>query len=279
LKIPFEPADEPHKPEILHRKDIFHIVKVGTGRDCVGSCIFILAMLTYFDLEPHGTKNIDDRLCRAHSLLELYAISCGKTLFLRSFTKASFNIKRVSSSFPWIGCKGSDTMILFHWLVFFLGILDVRPEHEYLVKAMKETCQACINYFDLMYPAGLWLHKDIAEQVRINGLTYIRGYAYLAKACLNLGLPGFGLKPKLHSHHHQVMEIHDALRRGAEYVLSPLCFSCEVNEDFIGRVCRITRGVSQRTVKLRTLQYYLVQARSIINGFTKTLQYKKAEQC
>ena len=75
------------------------------------------------------------------------------------------------------------------------------------------------------------------------------------------------------------------LRKGAEWVLNPLCFACwsdedsflclvlscllgpwdlscldaERSEDFIGRIARVTRKANRRTEGLRTLQLALLQ--------------------
>ena len=46
------------------------------------------------------------------------------------------------------------------------------------------------------------------------------------------------------------------MANGHPYVLTPLAFLCEGNEDFIGRVATIFRRVSSRTCTLRTLQRY-----------------------
>jgi hypothetical protein len=69
----------------------------------------------------------------------------------------------------------------------------------------------------------------------------------------------FPLYPKLHVFHHQMVEIK---RSGmtAKMAINPAMFSCQMDEDTVGRASRISRRVSIKLVASRTLQRYLVAA-------------------
>ena len=49
------------------------------------------------------------------------------------------------------------------------------------------------------------------------------------------------------------------LQKGSEWVLNPLIWACWADEDFIGKVARISRKTHRRTEGLRTLEKALMQ--------------------
>jgi hypothetical protein len=89
----------------------------------------------------------------------------------------------------------------------------------------------------------------------------LRSYMKLAKICLDERLPLFNILHKHHYFHHEVYRMQEALAEG-KLVLNPTCFSCSLDEDFVGRLSRLSRRVNIRQLELRTLQRYLVAARN-----------------
>ena len=84
----------------------------------------------------------------------------------------------------------------------------------------------------------------------------------------------FGTKPKFHGLHHVSQEMLHALRGGAEWILSPLAFSCESNEDMVGKVSRLARRVSARLVNKRVLDRLMFKSKALFlrSGFSKRKQ-------
>ena len=65
---------------------------------------------------------------------------------------------------------------------------------------------------------------------------------------------------------HIVLEIHwavDTLQ--LQWVLNPLVEGCEQDEDYVGRAARLNRRVSQMTDIRRTVDKYLVAAKTVWN--------------
>ncbi len=87
-------------PEKLLVGDIFHIHKLGIGRDVVGGVLIFLLRLGFFDFEG-STTNIVDRFNRAYNMFSLWCKAERKTVGLRSFSKSFFNMKNLISA-PWI---------------------------------------------------------------------------------------------------------------------------------------------------------------------------------
>ena len=245
--------------------DPFHLWKMGTGRDLCGSSVVVLARLGMFDFEEGCTQNIEDRLARALSCFRLWCVGNSKTPALRTFTKLNFMCKD-QSCFPWVNCKGSDTTLLTHWLLFFLRVQigPVDDSHKRLCSALEQTLQSAIIVWQILHTHRVWLNRPCAQRLEHHLLRALRGFKVAAAECHGLGLAGFGLKPKLHALHHVVKDVESQLNSGALRILNPLVFSCEGNEDMVGRISRLARRVSARCVNKRVFDRLMYKTKALI---------------
>ena len=252
----------------IYRLDPFHLFKVGLGRDLVGSTIVVLARLSKFDFDPEQSRSIESRLNRAHNCFRLYCAASHRTPALRSFSKYLMNCQDMFA-YPWANVKGSDTVILLHWLLFFLRAQMRRdPEDpESLFKAIRQTLESAITWLDLVYGHGLWLHRKCGQRTVHHLLRMLRGYKFCSSEVFKLSIPGYGLKPKLHALHHLAHDMQTQLNNGCPRILSPLAFNCESNEDMVGRVCRLSRRVSARTVNHRVFDRLFYKTKALLRRF------------
>ena len=259
--VPFDPL---RKAEIF-RLDPFHLWRVGLGRDLVGSGIVCLCQLGYMDLEPGCSKNIDDRLVRAHALFKLWCAGAGRTPALRSFSVHNFNCKS-RSKYPWANVKGSDCTLMTDWLLFFTRnqIGDVKPEHQSFISALQQTLASAVAFWSILHSHGLWLDRYCAQRLQHKLSTMLRGYKSCAQHCYSFRLAGFSLKPKLHGLHHLSVSLLRDLRGGAAQVMSPLVFNCESNEDLIGKVARLARRCDARLVNSRVFDRLMVKTKALL---------------
>ena len=259
--IPYDAAGK----AALFKLDIFHLWKTGQGRDVCGSCIVVLARLGKFDFEPDTTKNIEDRLARAHACFRLWCEATSRTAALRSFTKNNLMCPDMSS-FSWGNFKGSDTTLVTKWLLFFLRTQMVAtPEYpQRLLRAMVSILESAVTFYGVLYSHDLWLSRKCGQRVQHHLLRMLRGYKVCAEECCKLQLAGFGLKPKLHALHHICKDLEYQLRTKAPLVLSPLVYNCEGNEDAVGQVSRLARRVSARTVSSRVFDRIMFKTKALI---------------
>ena len=250
--IPFDTLCRP----AMFRLDIFHLWKVGLGRDLVGSGVVILCLLGYFDFGADCTHNMDDRLDRAHSCFRLWCLGAQKTAALRSFTRLNYNCKTLAF-FPWANVKGSDCTLLSKWLLFFLRAqVKPNPEHKRLIRALTDTLQSSITFFEILHSHQLWLPRHCAQRAQHALSTTIRGFMYCAIQAKDMRVRAFALKPKFHGLHHVSQEM---LR-----VLSPMAYSCESNEDMVGKVSRLARRVSARLVNKRVFDRVMFKTKALL---------------
>lgn len=179
------------------------------------------------------------------------------------------NIKAIAWSMPWGNWKGSDSMLIVHWLKWFCRLHGPGSPHEEFCEIVGDVTDKIITFFKVLSSHGLWLRRKCAHHVRQLGLDYLRGYKRLAKMCFEQERPGFTLITKCHALHHTLKDIDDALARGAPFVLSPMAFICDRNEDVVGRLSRLSRRVSHRSAGSRICDIYKVLAKAVSNKFFK----------
>ena len=246
---------------------MFHLYKVGLGRDICGSLV-LLARLGYYD-DPDGSDetNIKARLNRCFAHFKLWRIASGKTAALRYFSQSLFNLKRLSD-FAWANCKGSDTMLWLEYLSFYVTILlrrsNLPAAHAVLFRVLKKTIQESQKAFTLMYKHGLWLPRACAQNLYLRLMSVLSGYKHLGARALAMDMPFYALKPKFHGIHHVAHEIRVALLANAKLIPNPIMWGCEQGEDLIGRVCALSVRVSVRTISKRVLQRHFLKKAALI---------------
>jgi hypothetical protein len=159
----------------------------------------------------------------------------------------------------------SDTMILVRWLQFVTSLhrtMLAEESHRPILEAINFGCTSTLKFFKILYDGSLWFDRETARDIYYHGNAMLKAYQWMAKKSLELDKPLFAMVPKLHGWHHILINIRMQLDNPeCMFVLSPLVWSCAMDEDFVGIISRISRRVSIRTCELRTLQRYLVACR------------------
>ena len=256
--IPFDAT----KPEKFLLRDHFHIMKMGVFRHYVASVIATLVSWRYFT--EHGEPNrVENQLVRLHGSFWLWCNYSQKSAALRSFTKALMMWGK-STDFPYMNTKGSDTTLLMQWLCDILpGIINQsrHDDHAKAFKLMLEVGRAGLACSDSLYKHFLFYDRSCAMSFLDNGNRFLFGYARLAKEMLPKPFSAFAMIPKVHAMKHFMVEFRSFLQSSRRLILSPLASGCEVNEDLIGRLCRLSRRVDPRTMQTRVLQLYCIKAK------------------
>ena len=214
---------------------------------------------------PDSTTNIVDRLTRAHAYFALWCQDQGRSPGLRSFTKGYFNLKTLVSA-PWVNCKGSDAMLLLEWLVFMLKLFLVAPPvegHTRLLKHMLQLCEACLD-IKMIHVHPLWLERSCSKRLYVKIMTVLRAYAVLGQSSMRLKIRAFIQKPKVHALHHLAWHLKTELQKGSTLVFSPQGWGCESNEDYVGRVSRLSRRVSVRTCDKRVYERVFLKTSALL---------------
>lgn len=273
--IPFEPLDETGKPEMILRRDLFHNTKAGILRDYVGSSILLLVKLGYFKDQTPGSSNARPVcLNRAHSNFLLWSKTVGKRAALRSFTETFLNVK-TQTDFGWISSKGSDTTLLVKRLgVLSRGFMNdpVAPSHVEALKHMHLASLRIQGWQRALYSHGNWLPRHCAMFVYQEIHEFLGHYNALAFFSLyTFRFTAYGMKSKFHMLAHAKHEIGSMLDDPSiQWIPNPLMFGCEMNEDVIGKIARLSRKTRTQVATLRILQWYLTKCKAVHNRFRRS---------
>ena len=260
-RVPFDN----HRPELLYRLDLFHLYKVGIGRDIAGAVCF-LARLGYYDL-PNESRNMAARLRRAHRSFKLYCLANKRSAALRYFSLSFFNLSKRLSDFAWSNSKASDTMLLLDYLRWFVS-LQLRealpPEHRRLFRLLDKTIEHGGKIIQICYSHPLWLERACGQALYLHFQTFLAGYQALARVAMEMRYSFFAMKPKFHALNHLAQDLRQVLLTPSPKVLNPACWSCDMNEDCVGKLCSLALVVSTRTINKRVMQRSFLKKKAVL---------------
>lgn len=245
-------------PAKFYKFDMFHVLKHGLGREVCASSVMLLCRLGYMD-EAGSSKNLPDRLSRCFGHFSLWCKAEHKVTFFKKFTLENFHATR--NRFPYIGGKGSDCTLILHFLSFMVRLLlpDCKSADRIPLSCMLQCVESMLNFIGICHSHGLWLPNSCAAVAWRSGIKSLRAYSWLARFCMQKKLKLYALRPKFHSFAEMVYEMRGHTERGVQWVLSPVTYNCEMNEDFIGRISVLSRRVHTGLQIKRVLQRYGLQ--------------------
>ena len=204
--------------------------------------------------DEHEGSNIDSRF---------ESLNCHFAMWCRT-NKKSVHIPRVTkdtvqwasrSEYPqgnWF--KGSVTTLFMNYLEDTLNsaLFDDNP----MIKKAGEAASAINSCFKAMYEAEAFIQPQQAEDIAERGLRFLRRYSWLAKQAQETSQSLFLLTPKARSLHHIMLDLLVPAKRGAA-PLNPICYSCQMDEDFLGYAARLSRRCEPRRCSERVIQRHL----------------------
>ena len=268
----------PSAPEGFFKRDPFHVFKQSIGCTFLSSSIVLLCEFGYF---PGESESVLEQLNRAYDDFALWVKVewPGKSMqSLKAFTKDLFHWPRIAA-FPAGRFKGSDAMLMMRWIEHAMlhGFVDMQAEnpqrsgrsplhvplepwHAEFMEQILKASSAGVRFFHLIHRGGLWLPRDVELEVGYCSAQFTQAFSRLAKLCSTRSMPRYHLVPSLHSFHHFWIDSKRATRDpSVKFCLSPNTSNCEANEDFVGKVARLTRKVHARSTAARTIQRYRIK--------------------
>ena len=276
--IPFEKGFTPNDfaasrnvpCERVFRRDIFHNTKVGILRDFVGSTVMVLCKLKYFN-EDGQSNSREKMLGRAYDHFNFFCKTTNRSPGLRSFTATFFNAP-TWDTFPWVSCKGSDASLLLAWIhVLSTALINdpKSPQHVVLLRYINKTAGSARKFLKISYSHGLWLSRHCAAAMHQELHDFLQGYNSCAFLALNqFQIAAYSMKSKFHMVSHAKFDIHERLQDPqTDFVINMQVWGCEMNEDIVGKVCRLSRRVSTRLTAQRTLELVLIKSKALHRRF------------
>ena len=161
--------------------------------------------------------------------------------------------------------KATDSRLILRWLLQWMAMRQWQDHPDDQLRDLLDLqfeALRCIDlFFAELYTHGVFIPGPDAKRLAELGLTFMKLTQACIRICTNPERPlnRFKQQPKAHMLFHcfstMMME---AMTAG--FALNPLVECCQLPEDLIGKVCRLSRKVESRRVSLRTLQSVLVNA-------------------
>ena len=162
----------------------------------------------------------------------------------------------LSSSFRrWF--KGSDTTIIAKFLEWLLPrhLADCDEDQELQLTQMLEGLTAINSCLGNLYHQPLWIQPATSCSNARDGMKFLSCLLRCADYYLSQEVPRFKLMPKAHMFAHAMHKLWAAGSKN-RLCMNVLSESCQMDEDFVGRISSQSRNVAVRTVHSRTLQRF-----------------------
>eukprot|EP00439_Symbiodinium_sp_Y106_P035573 s6221_g4.t1 len=153
--------------------------------------------------------------------------------------------------------KASDTPVLVQFVFWILQQHPAEVAQSRMLQVMSSASEAIGIFMRELLQAPLWLSPEQAQRAGEASLHFLQCYAKSVDIFYRKAECKFNLVPKLHCLHHLSLGLLDSASTG-KAATNPLSYSCFQDEDFIGRVSRLSRRISPKLLVRRTLQRYLI---------------------
>ena len=159
--------------------------------------------------------------------------------------------------------KGADTRAVAVYLERrYNKVISDNPAFEHLsyLMTIHRALKAGNGFMRRLYNSHLFLRKPEAKHVALEGRSLLTQFSLAANAAFALGYCRFKFTPKYHMLSHIVL----LLERGSvelPWTLSPISYSCQLDEDLVGRVSKVSTTRSSKLIHEGTIRKYLVNVR------------------
>lgn len=147
----------------------------------------------------------------------------------------------------------------------FAKILSDDPGHEHAtyIESILACLRASSKIFKILYRASLWLTDGERDAVIDSLRDLLANFKKAAGYSFNvLKLTRFKFQPKYHMLSEVRYELICNRQLGVES-LNALAFSCQMDEDFVGRLAQMSRFVSSKAVHRKTVERYKLAVASV----------------
>ena len=154
-----------------------------------------------------------------------------------------------------LSCKAADTATVCQWLVQKLTAEPQATEDLQMVATCAWSWDSSLRKLSR---GGVFLAAALAAEVADQMSAALISYTWLHRRSLQQRMRCFKIRPKFH----MLAEIARALKpRDRSDVWNPACDCTWGDEDFVGRVSRLSRRTHPARAAVRTTQRYLLGIR------------------
>lgn len=244
----------PHDPSAasgFFAFDLWHSFHLGMGKVF---CATALALLS--DLMSGGTVE-----ARFSELTDVFMQWCSDTKtapYLSQITQAlcGWPDRKTFPNGMW--SKGHITTAFMAFLEDWFRQNQNNWNGDVMLSMVYEATQYMNKCLQELYRSDLWLPMVVSHRVGYNGMKFLSLFQSLAAHAFHNGLALWAYMPKAHIVHHTMLDLWGA----TTWVINPLAYAVQLDEDYVGKKSRLARRTHPSQVILRTLQRTLMVAHS-----------------
>lgn len=257
---PFQPGNPPPMLRVPHLTgkgpalfsyDLWHCYHLGVGKTFLASCIAIMSDCMY-------SSNIEGRFEELTTSWLTYCSEMKKTVSLQSITKDGISWADRGQYPNGLWSKGHITTSLGDWIQHWLEHYNEISEHRMLQECLVAV-RAIGHCMRKMYSSDVFLTISEGTEVADAGLAFLSSYQKLAVMAYQEQKNLFAYMPKGHALAEVFWDLKGQTQiPGNSFCISPLTMAVQIDEDYIGRTCRLSRRVSSQQSIRRTLERALL---------------------
>eukprot|EP00435_Cladocopium_sp_Y103_P022447 s3978_g5.t1 len=244
------------------RVDLAHTFAMGFGKDfCAGSLIALCHIGMF------GGGAIATKLERAYAKFREWVHAAKETCKITEFSLKVFKVSSLQY-FPVLAGQGHDCIVVCKWISEFLSTAsrdDIEDGNRVVFDLVKWTADSANGFYRGLYKHGVWIPRNDVPALCAHGWGITEGYQALARACKNRRWKLYRMRPKCHMHEHIVRDLElQVASPSSHYAINPNCWICWQDEDYIGKVSRISRRTHPLTVAKRTFVRVLMKYKRLL---------------
>ena len=240
---------------LAYRWDLWHCWNLGAAKE-------FLASVYVESLKLFAGGSIDAKLDLLNADLNAFLSEnkCDEGLSFVSLTKDKLSWPTTATYPRGRWQKATDTVVLHRHVICLLEKEKAKGNLDDVLDLALEASRAMDYAISELHGHGIWVPSAEGVKIATAGIVFLQTHAEIVSVCRRLKLNRFLQQPKLHAICHIFFRLWSQCQSHS-HGLNPICQTVPMCEDFIGRISRSSRRVSQRLVSLRTIQAFLVQAR------------------
>ena len=267
--------------EAIYHQDPFHTYKQSIGGHFIASSIIALMEMDAWPGDLNSMDILFDRAYQDFNFFVKHEFPGRQVAHIKKFTRAMFHFPR-DQTFPYARWKGADIMLAHRWLcqVLVVGaVLDVNqgrvgPGLLWSQRSASELAffeeihrgaTTALEFWQILRKNGIWLRPESAKRMAEVCYQFCQSYTKLARMSIQANRCRFQMQPSLHYYAHYYVRLWREVETGCKWVASPALENCEADEDFIGRVARVSRRVHNNSVPSRTVERSLIKYFFVLN--------------
>ncbi|CAK9065242.1 unnamed protein product [Durusdinium trenchii] len=260
LRLPHDRA----RPAGLFAFDLWHAWHLGVGKTFSASVLCMIAM-------QMPASNVEDRFSLLTRKYLEFCDSAHETPYILQLTHIGLGWPDTKTYPNAQWSKGHITTLMMKFLEDYFNRHPCDASVDPLFPKCREAVIAMNRFMEQLYSSELWIASDVALPLARLGEKFLSLYMDLAYEAFHAGRHHFVFMPKAHILSHVIETMMTDCQSGAPYVLNPLTHAVQVDEDFVGKVSRVSRRVGVGQVIQRALQRTLMASwkHYIANGFIR----------